>query len=341
MNQSSINNVEEHAKTDNNEKEKKDEPLLPHPRKWDIEWRNLILFIIFHIGAVRGVYLLFTAAKWQTCLFTLLLYIATSIGITVGVHRLWSHKTFQARLPLRLILLFFSTMAFQFSVVAWSRLHRMHHKYLDTDADPYNARRGFIYSHFGWMLIKKHPEYKLRIVDMSDLLQDPLLRFQNNHYWEVLFIAFFLIPTYIPTLWGEQASTAFYTCVCLRYICALHAIWLINSAAHMWGTKPYDKNMTPVETRIVALLAAGEGFHNYHHAFPWDYRIAEFGGYSLNIGKLFIDIMAKIGWAYNLKSVPDELIEKRVKRTGDGTHPIWGWDDPDLPLEDRNMSIVK
>ncbi|XP_035433497.2 acyl-CoA Delta-9 desaturase-like [Spodoptera frugiperda] len=332
----------EFGSTENGSKQDGKVNSLPaHPKKWDIVWRELIIFTIFHITAVRGLYLFITVAKWQTCIFAFLLYIATTTSVTVGAHRLWSHKAFQAKLPLKVILLFFFTMAFQYSAVIWARLHRMHHKYLDTDADPHNAGRGFFFSHIGWMLIKKHPEYRAHKVDISDLMQDPLLRFQHKHYWEVLFIAFFLIPTYVPTLWGEQSSTAFYTCVCLRYVCGLHSIWLVNSAAHMWGTKPYDKNIRAVETKIVSMLAAGEGFHNYHHTFPWDYRIAEFGDYSLNLGKLFIDTMAKIGWAYNLKSVPDELIEKRVKRTGDGTHPVWGWDDPDLPLEDKRMSIVK
>ncbi|XP_022814446.1 acyl-CoA Delta(11) desaturase-like [Spodoptera litura] len=331
-------NLEDLGNSEKNEKEKN---LAPHPRKWDIAWRDCTISLIFHIGAAYGLYLSFTAAKWQTWVFAILLHVVTNLGVSVGAHRLWTHKSFQAKLPLRVILLFLFTMAFQYSVVSWSRIHRMHHKYTDTDADPHNAKRGFFFSHMGWLMIKKHPEVKAHKVDMSDLMQDPLLRFQHRHYWEALFLLCFLLPTYIPTMWGEQARTAFYICVCLRYIGSLHITWLVNSAAHMWGSKPYDKNMTPVEIRIISLLAGGEGFHNYHHVFPWDYRIAEFGGYSLNIGKLFIDIMAKIGWAYNLKSVPDELIEKRVKRTGDGTHPIWGWDDPDLPLEDRDMSIVK
>lgn len=94
----------------------------------------------------------------------------------------------------------------------------------------------------------------------------------------------------------------------------------------MWGTHPYDKHIRPVEFKLLSFLTAGEGFHNYHHTFPWDYRTAELG-YSLNHTKLFIEIMAKIGWAYDLKSVPKKIIETRVKRTGDGTHPVWGWDD--------------
>lgn len=108
----------------------------------------------------------------------------------------------------------------------------------------------------------------------------------------------------------------------------------------MWGTKPYDKDICPVENKTVAFLATGEGFHNYHHTFPWDYRTAELGGYLFNTSWLFIDLMAKIGWAYDLKTVSEELIEKRVARSGDGTHPVWGWDDTDLPEEHKQSAKI-
>lgn len=84
----------------------------------------------------------------------------------------------------------------------------------------------------------------------------------------------------------------------------------------------------------------GEGWHNYHHTFPWDYKTAELGKYSVNFTSLFIDIFAKIGWAYNLKTVPDELVKKRVLRTGDGTHEVWGWGDKDQPQEERDEAVI-
>lgn len=143
------------------------------------------------------------------------------------------------------------------------------------------------------------------------------------------------MPTYVPVLWGEKPYVAFYVAALFRYTFTLHVTWLVNSAAHMWGTKPYDNEIQPVETRTVSLLAVGEGFHNYHHTFPWDYRTAELGGYSLNWTKFFIDTMSEIGWAYDLKSVSEDIIQKRVKRTGDGTHPVWGLEDQDFNDEDK------
>lgn len=84
----------------------------------------------------------------------------------------------------------------------------------------------------------------------------------------------------------------------------------------------------------MAVLALGEGWHNYHHTFPWDYKAAELGKYSFNFTTAFVDMFAKIGWAYDLKSVSEDMIKKRVMRTGDGTHELWGWGDADQPKED-------
>jgi stearoyl-CoA desaturase (delta-9 desaturase) len=110
--------------------------------------------------------------------------------------------------------------------------------------------------------------------------------------------------------------------------------------AHFVGNKPYDKAIYPAENKIVAFLALGEGWHNYHHAFPWDYKAAELGDYSLNWATAFIDFFAKIGWAYDLKTVSRDVIEHRVKRTGDGSHPLWGWNDKDQTWENKKMATI-
>lgn len=98
--------------------------------------------------------------------------------------------------------------------------------------------------------------------------------------------------------------------------------------------------INPAENFSVAIFALGEGWHNYHHTFPWDYKTAEFGRYSVNFTAAFIDLMAKIGWAYDMKTVSEDMIKKRVERTGDGTHELWGWGDKDQPEEEKQEAII-
>ena len=82
----------------------------------------------------------------------------------------------------------------------------------------------------------------------------------------------------------------------------------------------FYRGINPAENRAVALLAIGEGWHNYHHVFPWDYKAAELGDYSLNVTTAIIDFFSWLGWAYDLKSVPKNVVYDRIRRTGDRSH---------------------
>lgn len=173
--------------------------------KRSLVWRNIILFIFVHLAAVYGGWLMITSAMWTTCLFgkltngrghfsncclhfvcsrfaALVLYICGGLGITAGAHRLWAHRSYKARLPLRILLTVFNTIAFEDCAIHWARDHRVHHKYSETDADPHNATRGFFFSHVGWLLCKKHSEVisKGKRIDISDLMSDPVLAFQRK-----------------------------------------------------------------------------------------------------------------------------------------------------------------
>lgn len=77
---------------------------------------------------------------------------------------------------------------------------------------------------------------------------------------------------------------------------------------------------------FVALFAVGEGWHNYHHAFPWDYRASELGS-PLNVTGFLIDVLAKIGAVYDRKQATHNMIKNRVLRTGEGTHREYGNED--------------
>ncbi|XP_011699461.1 PREDICTED: acyl-CoA Delta(11) desaturase-like, partial [Wasmannia auropunctata] len=206
-------------------------------------------------------------------------------------------------------------------IYQWVRDHRVHHKFIDTDADPYNARRGFFFSHVGWLLIRKHPDVTLKgaTVDCSDLKQDPFVMFQKKWYLYMMLSCSFIIPALVPWwLWDESLWYSWHLAI-FRYCVNLNATWSVNSVAHIWGMRPYDKSLSSTNNSGVAIVTLGEGWHNYHHVFPWDYKSAEFGNYGLNLTTAFIDFFAYLGMAYDLKTVPADVIKKRVLRNGE-TH---------------------
>jgi len=289
--------------------------------KVKIVWRNVIIMFLLHLAAFYGYCRLISgSAKFSTNIYYFFVAILSSMGILAGAHRLWSHRSYKAKWQLRVILAIMQTMALQNDIYEWSRDHRVHHRYSETDADPHNANRGFFFAHMGWLLCKKHPEVisKGKLVDMSDLWTDPIVRFQRKHYYLMVAIFWFLIPISIPVYYFEETLFNSILLNIYRYVLSLQNTWLVNSLAHMRGYKPYDKNINPRENHSVVYLSLGEGYHNYHHTFPWDYSASEYGWKdNYNPATAFIDFFAWIGWAYDRKVPSKESIEKRITRTGD------------------------
>ncbi|XP_059050066.1 acyl-CoA Delta(11) desaturase-like [Achroia grisella] len=289
-----------------------------------IRWVNTLLIISFHIFTVLWfsyTMLYNNKLKWQSVLFGFLTGQIAGFGVTAGAHRYWCHRSYKAKLPLQLILLFCYSLAGQNSIFDWVRDHRVHHKFSETSADPHDVRRGFFFSHIGWLMMKKHPDVITEgsKTDMSDIINDPLVKFHTK-YFNVFKIAIcFVLPTLLPVYgWNEEWKFAVLSQIFVRYMMSLNFTWSVNSFAHIWGNKPYDKNIMPTENRGVSIVAMGEGWHNYHHTFPWDYKAAELA-YSINVTTIIIDFFAYIGWAYDLKVASPSLIDAVAKNRGDGS----------------------
>ncbi|XP_078579158.1 stearoyl-CoA desaturase 5-like [Branchiostoma floridae x Branchiostoma japonicum] len=296
---------------------------IPQPRAQPLQivWRNVVFMTLLHIGAVYGLVLIPHAHTYTTVWAIFLHYFSGVLGITAGAHRLWTHRSYKARLPLRVVMAAANSVAFQNHIHEWSRDHRCHHKYSETDADPHNASRGFFFSHCGWLLLRKHPDVKAKgkLIDMTDLAADPVVRFQKRYYLASVLLLCFALPTAVPILaWQESLRNAFFIAVASRYVLTLNVTWLVNSAAHLWGNRPYDRSIHPAENGFVSAMAGGEGWHNYHHTFPFDYATGELG-WRINMTTVFIDAMAWTGLAYDLRTASPNVVRARALRTGDGT----------------------
>jgi len=284
----------------------------------EIVWVNVIFMGALHLAALYGLTLL-PSAKFLTWLWVIFTHFFGGIGITAGAHRLWAHRSYKAKWPLRLLLTVMASTAAQNDVFEWARDHRVHHKFSETDADPHNAKRGFFFSHVGWLLVRKHPDViaQGKKLDLSDLYADKICMFQRRYYKPIALIFCVLLPTIIPYyLWGETLWKAYFIGFALRYVILLNATWCVNSVAHMWGNRPYDKYISPAENHLVSFVAGGEGFHNFHHTFPKDYSTSELG-IGWNLSTNFIDFFCWLGLAYDRRTVSESMIKQRRLRTGD------------------------
>ncbi|KAG8036842.1 hypothetical protein G9C98_004164, partial [Cotesia typhae] len=86
-----------------------DEPAAEQP----LIWRNIIGIFLLHAFAIYSLATRYHEAKWQTWIFSPLWGIAAGVGITGGAHRLWAHRSYSAKVPLRILLAYLYCMAGQ------------------------------------------------------------------------------------------------------------------------------------------------------------------------------------------------------------------------------------
>lgn len=296
-----------------------------HYKHGNLNYPMIIYITLVHIVAVMGLLAVPQCSK-ETLMWAFALWPISGFGITVGVHRLWSHRSYEASFPVRVFLMLCNSIANQGSIYHWARDHRVHHKFSETDADPHNAMRGFFFAHMGWLLVKKHPEVIKagREMDFSDLLEDNVVAFQKKmDPWMALYMCYVMPAQVAHYGWGENFWTAFLVAGGLRYCVVLHFTWLVNSAAHLYGDHPYDVVSYPSENPFVSFCSVGEGWHNWHHKYPFDYAASEFGVSSqFNPSKLFIDMLASVGLVWGRKRGTSAWVLGRARRDRDAANGV-------------------
>ncbi|WP_295681808.1 fatty acid desaturase [uncultured Nevskia sp.] len=238
-----------------------------------------------------------------------LLY-ACGLSITGGYHRLWAHRAYQAHWSLKAFYLLFGAMAFQNSVLVWASTHRIHHANVDdVDHDPYSINRGLWYAHIGWML-RDYPSARTDYSNARDLLDDRLVMFQHNYY---LPLALFMNIGFPLLLGWAMGDVMGYLMVAglLRLVVNHHVTFLINSLAHYWGRRPYTIENTARDNDLLAFLTYGEGYHNYHHLFQWDYRNGV-RWWQYDPTKWLIASLSWVGITRELRRVPEFRIQRAM-----------------------------
>jgi stearoyl-CoA desaturase (delta-9 desaturase) len=277
-----------------------------------INWPTTLMFIVTPLAALvlvpwYGIVHGFSAGSWGVFAFFL---VACGMSVTAGYHRLWAHRTYEARTPLKILYLIFGSMALQNSALVWCSGHRIHHLHVDdNDRDPYSAGRGFWFSHIGWML-RYYPSGNPDFSNARDLERDPLLAFQNRHYLLIALAINFGLTIGAGLLVGDVWGT-FILAGLLRVVISHHFTFLINSLAHMWGTRPYTDENSARDNPVLAFLTHGEGYHNFHHIFAHDYRNGV-RWWQWDPTKWLVAAMQYVGLARRLKRTPAFQIQRAL-----------------------------
>jgi len=274
-----------------------------------VNWITSIFLIVTALTSVTAVplYIWHYGLDWfQVCMFFFYATI-TTMSITLGYHRLFSHLAFKAKAPVKLTTLVFGACAFENSCLDWTADHRLHHKHVDHDDDPYDISKGFMWAHIGWLMFKLRPEPPMD--NVNDLKKDKLVMWQHKWVHLIGLVAGVLVPTGLGYLWNDGAGAlgGFLLSGILRIVCVQHCTFFINSLCHTIGTRPYSTENTARDSAIMAVFTCGEGYHNYHHAFQHDYRNGV-KPWQFDPTKWMIWTLSKLGLTSNLRTVADEKI---------------------------------
>jgi len=280
------------------------------PEHAPVNWLTTILFTALPLAALTvvpwyGYAHGYSASAWVIAFVFLW---ASGLAITAGYHRLWAHRAYSAHWSARLFLMLFGAQAVQNSILIWASQHRTHHRFVDDwDRDPYSARRGFWFSHMGWIL-RNYPSGVNDFTNARDLERDPIVMFQHRFYLPLTLAMNIGLPLLAGWIVGD-AWGVFLLAGVLRLVLNLHFTWFINSLAHMWGSQPYTDENTARDNGALAFLTYGEGYHNFHHIFQNDYRNGV-KWWHFDPTKWVIAGLSYVGLASHLKRVPDLWIQR-------------------------------
>ena len=196
---------------------------------------NVLVFIITGAIAFIGapLWVAYNGIDWVEIATAIVLFYFTGMSITAGYHRLWSHKTYDANVVVRVVLAIGGAMALQNSILHWSSDHRIHHRHVDdNDNDPYSAKRGLWFAHIGWMLreyqAKRYSDYS----NCKDLHKDKVVMWQHNYYLPIMIVANFGVTGLLGFLNGDILGMILVAGF-LRLVLVHHVTFFILSLIHI------------------------------------------------------------------------------------------------------------
>jgi len=234
-------------------------------------------------------------------------------------------------------LMLMGSSSFEGSIISWCNDHRYHHRYTDTDRDPYNIKRGLFYAHIGWLFYYRDAKEDFI---QHDLAKDPLVRFNHDYYPFLSFGTGMFLPMGIAGFfWGDWVGGLFIAGIA-KTVFLLHCTWCINSLCHAFGEFTFADERTPRDSALVSYVTFGEGYHNFHHEFPYDYRNG-LHFYDYDPGKWLIYMFSFVGLTWNLKKFRGELFEKgrlqMQQKKLDKAKALYNWGPEKKALKEISM----
>jgi len=285
--------------------ERPDTTAAPAPAS-GLCWTTIAGLSLIHLAGIAGLVWIVLNPSLPTLVLTAVLYVACGLGITAGYHRLFAHRTYSPVAPVRWVLLAFGAATFQNSALSWSADHRAHHADTDGAGDPHAVTRGAWFAHLGWLFRRR--EASADVTRLTDLGAVTSIRLQHRFYVAIAVGVGLVLPTVIAAQWGDPWGGLLVGGF-LRTAVMLQATFCVNSLAHLIGKRRYDARSSARDSVVTALITFGEGYHSFHHRFPFDYRNGP-RWWQYDPGKWLIWTLGRLHLADRLRTVS---VASRVK----------------------------
>ncbi|MBK5288320.1 MAG: acyl-CoA desaturase [Acidimicrobiia bacterium] len=270
-------------------------PPLTRAADERVNWVSSIPFFLVHVACLA---VIFTGFSLTALILLPVMFLSRSFFVTAAYHRYFSHKSYRLNRFWQFVFAFQAEASAQKGVLWWAANHRHHHRYSDTEADLHSPRKGFWWSHVGWILSNKYNQTDLAAI--KDFAQYPELRWLDRHEgmppW-IYGIAALLIGGWSGLVVGFVWST----------VLLWHSTFLVNSAAHVFGRRRYETNDTSRNSMLIALVTGGEGWHNNHHHYQASARQGFFW-WEVDMTYYVLKVMSWVGIVKDLKQPPTRIL---------------------------------
>lgn len=265
-------------------------------------WTNVLMYVVLPIATLLGALYYEIPLLSKTAYLAGVLHTVSILAVTAGYHRLWSHHSYilEPLSPLPLFFAIFGSAVGLESAHDFSTLHKLHHKYCDTEKDPHNFRKNFVWAHIGWRLMRNRKLARLLEEEgASKVPEDGLLAWQAQYNFALFVVVGLVLPWIVArTCWGDPYGGLIYAGI-LRAAIAQQSLFAVNSLGHVIGSQPFEDKKTPRDLLVVSLLTFGEGYNNFHHQFPNDYRNGHYY-YRHDPTKWFLNLCLRLGLGIKL-----------------------------------------
>mgnify|MGYP000300740106 CR=1 FL=1 len=279
-----------------------------------IDWLRIIPFIGLHLGCLA---VFWVGVSTVAVAIAVGLYLLRMFAITAFYHRYFAHKSFKTSRPVQFLFAFIGASATQRGPLWWAAHHRQHHRHADQHRDPHSPKQGFIWSHMGWFLSRKHFRADLSLV--PELTRFPELRWLDR--FDIAVPVLLAVILYMTgeglAAWQPALNTSGWQLVTWGYfistVVLIHATLLINSLAHRIGSRRYQTQDDSRNNFWLALLTLGEGWHNNHHYHAASARQG-FYWWEIDISYYLLWCMQKLGLIWDVRSISKQKRDARAFR---------------------------